>query len=203
VIVLVRHGSTDQNLRGLLLGRADPSLSTEGVEQSAALAALLEREGRPARIVSSPLRRTRETAAAIAAPWGMTVDDEPGLLEMDYGEWDERPLADIPRDVWERWHADPDFAPPGGESLREVQRRVSDTMVALQRESSADGRLIAVSHVSPIKAAVLWGLGLGDRPQLAWRFRLDTASITRLAPGPVGPVVTAFNERADRIKEQS
>jgi broad specificity phosphatase PhoE len=196
VIVLVRHGATDQNLRGLLLGRADPSLSPEGVEQSAALVAHLEREGRPARIVSSPLRRTRETAEAIAAPWGMTVNDEPGLLEMDYGEWDERPLADIPRDVWQQWHADPDFRPPGGESLREVQRRVSDCMASLGRDPSDDGRLIAVSHVSPIKAAVVWALGLDDHPHLAWRLRLDVASITRLAHGPVGPVVTAFNERA-------
>jgi probable phosphoglycerate mutase len=195
VIVLVRHGTTDQNVRGLLLGRADPSLSTEGVEQAGALATALEREGRPARIVSSPLRRTRETALAIAAPWGMTVDDEPRLLEMDYGEWDERPLAEIPSDVWKGWHDDPDFAPPSGESLRDVQRRVSDCMASLQRDAGEDGRLIAVSHVSPIKAAVLWGLGLDDRPQLAWRLRLDTASITRLAPGPVGPVVTAFNQR--------
>ena len=78
------------------------------------------RVARP-RVVTSPLRRCRETAEVIAAPWGMTVDDEPGLIEMDYGEWDERPLADLPRDVWESWQRDPDFAPPGGETLRAVQ----------------------------------------------------------------------------------
>jgi broad specificity phosphatase PhoE len=195
VIVLVRHGTTDQNVRGLLLGRADPSLSAEGVAQAAALGEVLEQEGRPARIVASPLRRARETAAAIAAPWGMVVDDEPRLIEMDYGAWDERPLRDIPRDVWDGWHADPDFAPPDGESLRTVQRRVSDCMADLERDASGDGHVIAVSHVSPIKAAVLWGLGLAEQPQLAWRLRLDTASICRLSPGPLGQVVTSFNER--------
>jgi broad specificity phosphatase PhoE len=194
VIVLVRHGTTDQNVRGLLLGRADPSLSGEGVAQAAALGEVLEREGRPARIVASPLKRARETAAAIAAPWGMVVDAESRLIEMDYGEWDERPLRDIPRDVWDGWHADPDFAPPGGESLRTVQRRVSDCMADLERDAR-EGPVIAVSHVSPIKAAVLWGLGLDGQPQLAWRLRLDTASICRLAPGPLGRVVTSFNER--------
>jgi len=196
VIVLVRHGATDHNLRGLLVGRADPPLSSDGTRQARELAERLEREGRPARIVASPLRRTRETAVAIAGPWGMSVDDEPRLLEMDYGEWDERPLGDIPREAWEAWHADPDFAAPGGESLRQVQRRVADCMESLQREASDAGRIVAVSHVSPIKAAVLWALGLGEQPQLAWRLRLDTASISRVAPGPVGPVVTAFNQRA-------
>ena len=67
MIVLVRHGTTEQNVRGLLLGRADPSLSADGVEQARILAALLEREGRPTRVVTSPLRRCRETAEVIAA----------------------------------------------------------------------------------------------------------------------------------------
>ena len=195
MIVLVRHGTTEQNVRGLLLGRADPSLSADGVEQARILAALLEREGRPMRVVTSPLRRCRETAEVIAAPWGMTVDDEPGLIEMDYGEWDERPLADVPRDVWESWQRDPDFAPPGGETLRAVQERVSACMASLLSSVANEGHLIAVSHVSPIKAAVLWALDLEDRPQLAWRLRLDTGSVCRLARGPLGPVLTAFNER--------
>lgn len=195
MIVLVRHGTTDQNLRGLLLGRVDPPLAPEGVDQARALGAALVREGAPARIVSSPLRRARETAQAMAATWGMDVDDEPGLIEMDYGEWDERALVEIPRDVWREWHADPDFAPPGGESLRDVQQRVSACVAALAREADERGTIIAVSHVSPIKAAVVWALGLDERPELAWRLRLDTASVTRITSGPVGPVVTAFNHR--------
>jgi broad specificity phosphatase PhoE len=195
VIVLVRHGTTEQNRRGLLLGRADPSLSADGVDQARVLAAVFEREGQPARIVTSPLRRTRETAKAIAAPWGMAVDDEEGLIEMDYGEWDERPLADIPRDAWDGWQRDPDFAPPGGETLRAVQQRVSACMESLLSGVAKEGHVIAVSHVSPIKAGVLWALDLDDRPQLAWRLRLETGSVCRLARGPLGPVLTAFNER--------
>jgi broad specificity phosphatase PhoE len=52
------------------------------------------------------------------------------------------------------------------------------------------GLIVAVSHVSPIKAAVCWALGVG--PELAWRMRLDVASITRIAPGPT---LKSFNER--------
>ena len=195
MILLVRHGSTEQNQRGLLLGRADPPLSPQGIEQARILAAMLEQEGRPARVVTSPLRRCRETAEEIAAPWGMAVDDQPDLIEMDYGEWDERPLTDVARDEWERWQRDPDFAPPGGESLRAVQARVSRCMASLLEQAGGDGYVVAVSHVSPIKAGVLWALDLDDRPQLAWRLRLDTGSVCRLTRGPLGPVLTAFNER--------
>jgi len=195
VIVLVRHGETEANSRGLLLGRADPPLSDTGRTQARAVAERLGAEARPDAVVASPLRRTMETAAVIADVFGLTVEPEPALIEMDYGEWDERPLADVPREVWAAWHDDIDFAPPGGESLASVQLRVSECAAGLLARS-ADGPIIAVSHVSPIKAAVLWALGLDDLPHLAWRLRLDVASITRIAPGLAGPVLAGFNQRA-------
>jgi probable phosphoglycerate mutase len=195
VIVLVRHGATEANSRGLLLGRADPPLSDSGRAQARAVAEHLGREPRPAAVVASPLRRTMETAASIADVFGLAVEPEPALIEMDYGEWDERPLADVPREVWAAWQDDIDFAPPSGESLRSVQGRVSECAASLLARS-ADGPVIAVSHVSPIKAAAIWALGLDDLPHLAWRLRLDVASITRIAPGLSGPVLAGFNQRA-------
>ena len=59
-------------------------------------------------------------------------------------------------------------------------------------ERSRDGVVIAVSHVSPIKAVVAWALGGG--PELSWKMRLDVASITRIAHGRAGPVLSGFNE---------
>jgi broad specificity phosphatase PhoE len=97
--------------------------------------------------------------------------------------------------VWTGWRDDVDFAAPGGESLRAVQGRVSECMEGLMPRA-ADGTIIVVSHVSPIKAAALWALGAADRTQLTWRLRLDLASVTRIAPGPLGPVLLSFNERA-------
>jgi len=193
VIVLVRHGETSANARGLLLGRADPPLSGVGREQAYAVAQVLGREDRPLAVVASPLRRARETAACIADVFELEVEAEPELMEMDYGEWDQRPLAEIPREVWKVWRGDVDFAPPGGESLREVQTRVSACMRRLA-ERAEDGVVVAVSHVSPIKAAVLWALGLDDRPEVSWRLRLDLASVTRIARGPLGPVLAGFNQ---------
>ena len=76
-----------------------------------------------------------------------------------------------------------------------MQTRVSECAASLLARS-ADGPIIAVSHVSPIKAAVLWALGVDDLPHLAWRLRLDVASITRITPGLAGPVLAGFNQRA-------
>jgi len=195
VIVLVRHGETDANSRGLLLGRADPPLSAKGREQALAVAEALRVETPPVAVVSSPLRRCMETAAGIAEPFGLLVEIEDAVVEMDYGEWDERPITDVPRDVWATWQRDVDFTPPGGESLRQVQQRVSECMVRLMSRAP-DETIVVVSHVSPIKAATLWALDLDDRPELAWRLRLDVAGISRITAGLVGPVVAGFNQRA-------
>ena len=192
MIVLVRHGETDANRAGLLLGRADPPLTARGVRQAAALARTLARAAAPL-LVTSPLTRAVETAAAIGQVTGVPAGVEPRLTELDYGEWDERPLADLPADVAAWWRADPTFAPPGGESLAAVRARVAPCAAELLDEAR-ERTVIAVSHVSPIKAIILWALDLPD--ELAWRLRLDLASISRVAAGPAGPVVVTFNETA-------
>lgn len=195
MIVLVRHGRTDANRRGVLLGRADPLLDETGRAQADALGVFLaETLGArtPVAVVASPLRRTVETATAIAAPFGLPVETDVRLIEIDYGEWDELPFAEVAPEVWEQWRDDPHFRAPGGESLAEVQTRVGACAEALL-ERAADGTVIAVSHVSPIKAAVVWALG--GEVTLAWRLRLDVASITRIVLGADGPVVVGFNER--------
>jgi len=118
---------------------------------------------------------------------GCEVEVDDRLIEIDYGEWEARPFAELPRDVVARWHDDADFAPPGGESLRAVGTRVAGFC-----EERLDERVVvAVSHVSPIKAAVTWALGVGD--ELAWRMRLDVASVTRIGSGPA---LLSFNEPA-------
>ena len=194
MIVLVRHGETEANRAGLLLGRADPPLTARGARQAAALARVLAR--RPAnRLLTSPLTRAVQTAAAIAEATGASPTVEPRLTELDYGDWDEHPVADLPGDVAARWRADPTFAPPGGESLASLRERVAPCAAELL-DLVRDETVIAVSHVSPIKATILVALGLPD--ELAWRLRLDLASITRLDAGPMGPVLVTYNETPAR-----
>jgi broad specificity phosphatase PhoE len=190
-LVFVRHGQTEANRNGVLLGRLDPPLNVAGREQAAAVAARVALLA-PARVATSPLVRAVETAEIVAAACALDVEVDERLIEVDYGEYDGLPLADLPSDLVSKWRNDADFAPPGGESLASVGTRMGEYTSEVL-DSLADGPVVAVSHVSPIKAAVLWALGLPDL--YAWRLRLDNASVTRLAPGPDGPVLLSFNER--------
>lgn len=184
MLYLLRHGRTASNAAGLLLGRADPLLDGVGRAQAAAAAAVV---GHAARVVTSPLRRARETAAALGPP----VDVDERWIEVDYGEYDEQPLADVPADVWRRWRSDLRFAPPGGESLLAVGERVRAACEDLAAEA-AERDVVVVSHVSPLKAAVAWALGVGD--EVTWRMFVATAGLATVAVGPRGPSLRGFNE---------
>ncbi len=187
MIVFVRHGETPPNREGLLLGRNDPELTDQGRAQAERLArTLADREIE--RVLTSPLRRARDTASPIAAACDAPVDVDERLIEIDYGEWEGRPFAALDADLVARWHRDPDFAAPGGESLVAVEARMAG-FCEQWLDSEAAGVVVAVSHVSPIKAAVTWTLGVS--PELAWRMRLDVASLTRIGRGPL---LLSFNE---------
>jgi broad specificity phosphatase PhoE len=187
VLVLVRHGETDANARGLLLGRADPPLSDLGRRQAAALATRIPPE---ARVVASPLRRTAETAAAFGSP----VELDERWIELDYGAFDGQPVADIPTEVWRDWRADPHFVPAGGESLAVLGIRVRAACEELLEEAR-ERDVVVVSHVSPIKAAIGWALGAGD--DISWRLLVRVASIARVDIGPWGPSLHSLNEGLD------
>lgn len=85
-LILVRHGRTALNAAGLLRGRLDPELDSIGVEQVQAVAMALKAY-RPGLVVSSPLRRTVQTAEAIAAASGVGLVIEGDLIDRDYGPW--------------------------------------------------------------------------------------------------------------------
>lgn len=184
MIVVVRHGRTLANASGLLLGRADPVLDDTGREQAAALARALPNV---ARVVASPLRRAQETAAAFGRP----VETDARWIELDYGQWDERPLAEVPAEDWSRWQADAAFRPPGGETLLELGERVRAACDDLAADAS-EANVVVVTHVSPVKAAVAWALGVGD--DVSWRLFVAPASITRISIRDDRAVVTSFNE---------
>jgi alpha-ribazole phosphatase len=191
VLVLLRHGESAANAAGLLLGRTDSPLTEKGRTQAAALEAAL---GPVVRLVSSPLRRARDSAAALGLAAPVEVDDR--WVEVDYGEHEGRPLGDVPAEVWQRWRADPSYRPEAGETLAEVGERVAAACEELFGSDGAGARdpagdVVVVSHVSPIKAAVAWAIGGG--PDLAWRLHLSTGSLTRIGWGAAGPVLHAYN----------
>ena len=162
MLIMLRHGRTTANAKGLLQGRVDNPLDETGHEQAAAAAAAI---GHVDRVIASPLSRAQMTAAAFGLP--VEVDDR--FIELDYGEWEERPVRDVPAATWQRWRTDLDLRPPKGETLRELGVRVRTGLDALATEA-ADSNIVVVSHVSPMKAAIAWALGVDDL--VTWRTRL-------------------------------
>ena len=192
VLIVVRHGQTDANARGVLLGRSDPALDATGRTQASAVAAALARPlasaRRDTRIISSPLRRCRETAAIIAREGAVEIDER--WIELDYGSFEGTPLVDVPDEMWVRWRSDADYAPDGGESLRALGARVSEACAELV-DASAEHDVIVVTHVSPVKAATAWALGVGD--EVTWRMYVAPGSITRIASRAGGQALISFN----------
>lgn len=192
-MILIRHGESVANAKGLLLGRTDAELTQRGMSQAAAVRQLLHAPVLSLR--TSPLSRARDTAALLGLDLPVEVDDR--WIEVDYGEYECQPLRDVPVDVWRAWRSNPDFRPAGGETLVEVDARVAGACEELFATNDVgararEGDVVVVSHVTPIKAAVAWALGMGA--VLSWRLHLQTASVTRIGWGNDAPVLHGFNE---------
>lgn len=192
-ILLVRHAAHAQ-LGRVLTGRGgDVPLSEEGRGQAEALAQRLA--GTPiAAVETSPVRRARETAAAIAAARGLAAQVAMPLDEVDFGEWQGLSFAELGADPrWEMWNSERATAvPPGGEPMAMVQARVLAFMRDVARRSA--GLVVAmVSHADVIRAAVAGVLGLALDRILA--FDIDPASITRIEAGVWGERLVSLNER--------
>jgi probable phosphoglycerate mutase len=186
-LLLVRHGNTALSGRRYS-GRGDPELSADGQAQALAVAGRLAAAGIAA-VVSSPLRRARSTADAIAAATGTAVAADDGLVETDFGRWDGLTFAEV-REGWPAehaaWLADSAAAPPGGESINQVARRVRKVRDRLL--AAYPGRTVAVvSHVTPIK--LLLCSALGAPASSLFRLHLDTASLSTVDWYPDGPAV--------------
>jgi probable phosphoglycerate mutase len=175
-LVLVRHGTTEHSSSGRFSGRNELPLDDAGHQQADRLAA--RDFGSVAAVVSSPLRRTRETAEAIAAPLGLTVRTMDDLVETDFGVWEGMTFADAAAadpDVMRGWRTSPDTAPPGGESFAEVGRRVQRARAELTA-AYPESTVVVVTHVTPIKLLVCAAL---EAPSIAlFRLHIDTASVS-------------------------
>ncbi len=193
MLILVRHGESVANAQGLLLGRTDAELTEAGRAQALAARTLLRDPVTEVR--TSPLSRARATADLLGLGVPMSVDER--WVEIDYGEFECQPLGGIPAAVWQKWQSEREFRPEGGESLADVDERVTvaceELFAAGGPARRTDGDVVVVSHVTPIKAAVAWALGTTD---LYWRLHLRTASVTRIGWNRDAPILHGFNEVA-------
>ena len=184
MLIIVRHGRTAANAKGLLQGRVDNPLDSQGLEQAERIKGAL---GSVDIVISSPLQRAVQTAEPLGLP--CRVDER--WIELDYGEWDEKPVNEITKEQWTRWRSDSGFAPPGGESLDGPDRRVGEACEELLSEAE-DLNIAIFTHVSPIKSAVSWVLGA--EKQISWSLNVGQAQITRIAIRQGRPVLVSFNE---------
>lgn len=180
-IILVRHGQTEWNRVERFRGRVDVPLNEAGLAQAEAAGRRIAAEWRPAAVYSSPLSRATQTAEAIARPLNLPVEMAPGLVDIDYGQWQGR-TPDEAREQWpqivDRWYNRPPSARiPGGETLAEVQARA----MAAVRELSArhpGQTIVLVSHTVVNRAILLGVMGAGlDR---FWELRQDNGAINVL-----------------------
>jgi len=178
VILLVRHGQTTTNLDNLLVGRGNPSLTELGQRQARSLTPFLKGVEE---VWSSPLQRALDTAG-LALP-GMVPTVKESFIEQDFGSYEGTPVQDVDPAVWSAFLADSSHRLGGGESIDDVDARVYAELDAQLRDTSSllheqSRHLLIVSHVSPIKSAMTWALGVPG--SVAWRTRLDNCSITAL-----------------------
>ncbi|MEV4284041.1 bifunctional RNase H/acid phosphatase [Nonomuraea bangladeshensis] len=197
-LLLLRHGETELSLERRFSGLGDPELTPNGLSQAEAAAVRLSREPyRPDVIVSSPLKRARQTAAAVAARTGLDVEVDDELREADFGEWEGHTFTEVQR-RWPAeltaWLADPEAAPPGGESFAAAARRVQGAGERLV-ERYEGKTVLAVSHVTPIK--MLLRLALMAPLESLYRMHLDLACLSLIEYYADGPaVVKSFNDTA-------
>jgi ribonuclease H / adenosylcobalamin/alpha-ribazole phosphatase len=196
VTLLLRHGQTQMSVQKRYAGRTDVPLTETGLTQAAAAAKRLASADIDA-IVASPLRRTVQTAEAVAVVTGLPVTTDGGFRETDFGDWDGLTFAEV-RERWPAevtaWLADPRIAPPGGESFAEVSERVTAALGRVLAGQSGQ-RILIVSHVTPIKTLV--AAALLAPPTALFRMHLDVAALSEIdwyADGPA--VLRSYNDTA-------
>src|SRR5947208_3207965 len=118
-LIVVRHGETDYNRDGLVLGQADVPLNETGLRQAAALEFALASEDIVA-IYTSPLQRAMSTAESIASPHDLPVTADGRLIEMDIGELEGMTGAEMVEqhpDLMANWGGSkgPTYRMPGSE----------------------------------------------------------------------------------------
>ena len=197
-VYLIRHGETFWNREGRCQGISDIPLTEKGYQQAHALAKALMNKPLSL-ILSGPLQRTRETAALIAKPHGLSVETREELREWNQGELEGLTGTQLLRNhqaYFERWFQDPaGAAPPGGETLRALQERAWPVIDGL-RERALDGPVAVVSHTMTIGTIICAALGL-DLAHIH-RLKLDIASRSTIAFSPFGLfsawVLTSLND---------
>ena len=164
----------------ILLGRQlDAALDAHGAAQASALAESFSQRRIDPAIYSSPRRRTRQTAAAIAARSGADVQVHAQLDEIDFGSWAGRTFASLATDIdWRAWNTNrAEAATPGGETIASVQQRALALLHAIDAAEPSHP-VVIVTHSEIIRSLLFYCLDVS--PNRFGRLAIDPASVTTL-----------------------
>jgi probable phosphoglycerate mutase len=206
-LLVVRHARTPATEQARFCGRggADPALSARGEAEAQRLGRLLAALGgprsplpdvaRPALVVASPLRRTRQTAAIVGP--ALDLDPQAAVVvdgswaEMSFGAWEHLTYAEVsarfPAEL-AAWQGSLTVAPPGGDAMVDVIARVLEARRRLV-EQHPGRTVVVVSHVTCVRAVIREALDAGDAAM--WRTRVTPAGLTAVRYWPDGGIELA------------
>jgi alpha-ribazole phosphatase len=193
-IWLVRHGQTELNKARRYQGTSDSALTPLGIRQAAALAQRLRRIPFKLAVVS-PAARAQRTAEAILGDREAPMHEDPRWAETNHGRWEGLTYAEVrarfPHEAATRFADALNGRSSGGESLAEVAARVTDGWAALLQQNPG-GRVLVVTHATPIQLVLCALSGLS--PALYWRWRIDLGSVTALDVYDGDAIIRMVNE---------
>lgn len=183
-VYLIRHGETEGNAAGRFVGSIDMPLSARGTRQVRRLAELLHAglgtAGAETYCVASPLLRAQQTAAAVAGRLGLAVSTDADLREIDFGAWEGLTAEEIEKQspgalaLWESPTDETAF--PGGESLRDFDRRIARALGRILGEPAET--VLVFAHGGVVRALICELLGLGREG--FWLFEVRPACVARV-----------------------
>jgi len=176
--LLLRHGQTELSTQRRYSGRGNPALTDVGRRQAEAAAQFLAQRGGIDAVITSPLQRAYDTAAAAAKALGLDVTVDHDLIETDFGGWEGLTFGEAAErdpEQHRRWLRDTSVAPPDGESFDSVAERIRRAQARIINEHNGENVLV-VSHVTPIKTLLRMALDAG--PGILYRLHLDLASLS-------------------------
>lgn len=191
-VYVIRHADTVHGRDDVFRGRADVPLSELGRAQALACSQALSHAGLTA-VYSGPLSRARDTAAAIAAPHGLTPIIEPAFDDVHIGDWEGLTVDEVaagwPRE-WREWRLTPhSFVFPEGERLDDVRKRAWASLCAAAKATADTGgstgaALVIVTHRAVAKLLLLSAIGAPTSS--FWRLSQNPCALNLLELRPDG-----------------
>ncbi len=203
-VILLRHGKSTANGSGILAGRS-PKVNLDDTGRAQAEKLVERLDGVPlAGLVVSPMLRCKQTVGPLAAARGLEKVVEPGLSEVDYGDWTGKELKDLAKEpLWRVVQAHASAAVfPGGEGLAAMQARSVAAVRAHDRRVAAEHGDHAVwllcSHGDVIKSIL--ADALGQHLDAFQRIVVDPSSISVVRYTETRPFVMRVNDHGSDFR---